>query len=95
MPRAGRRCRQAAGTRRPLPDQLCSLWLAVDRLTIAHLTWPAPLARRFPAGLLAVSDTVDGGIGWAPRTTRNDAGTALKPSTTSTAPSILKCTERV
>jgi hypothetical protein len=38
--------------------------LAVDRLRIANLTWPAPLARRFPAGLLAASDTGDGESGW-------------------------------
>jgi hypothetical protein len=38
--------------------------LAVDRLRIANLTWPAPLARRFPAGLLGLSDAADGESGW-------------------------------
>jgi hypothetical protein len=38
--------------------------LAVDRLKIVNLTWPAPLARRFPAGLLAASDAADGESGW-------------------------------
>jgi hypothetical protein len=38
--------------------------LAVDRLRIANLTWPAPLARRFPAGLLGLSDAANGESGW-------------------------------
>jgi hypothetical protein len=38
--------------------------MAVDRLRIANLTWPAPLARRFPAGLLGLSDAADGESGW-------------------------------